>query len=100
MAIRTNSEFLRQLKEQDSFLYEMTAAIVEHKLSILKAKMIQYYRDLEDGSATIPDFMRKGETPEDLADEEIKNLLARDDKGRKFNSLYETAYKELAEVLD
>ena len=70
-----------------------------HKYVILKAKAVQYYKDLEENLPTIPDFMRHGQTPEDLADAQIRNLLALGDNGATFNRLYESAYKELAEVL-
>ena len=70
-----------------------------HKYVILKAKATQYYKDLEEDSPTIPDFLRHGQTPEDLADAQIRNLLCIPDGGETFNRLYEIAYKELAEVL-
>lgn len=71
-----------------------------HKYAIVKCKAVQYFRDIEDGMPTIPDFMRKGQTPEDLADKFMRQLLCLPDGGKTFNKLYETAYEELAEVLD
>ena len=65
-----------------------------HMVSILKAKMIDYYRTLEQNKVLIPDFMRQ-DTPEKLADKEVKNLFYND--LNKFLSLYERAYQELAE---
>ena len=100
MAIRTNRECETQQLLQHDLLDEFEQFKALHKYAIVKAKTVQYFRDLEADSATIPDFMRKGETPEDLADAEIKNILALEDKDEKFNSLYEKAYQELAEVLE
>lgn len=71
-----------------------------HKFAILKARLIQYYKDLEDGTVQIPDFMRVGQRPEDLADRDIRNLISRSNNLNEFNILYEQAYKDLAEVLD
>ena len=69
-----------------------------HKIAILKAKIIMYYKHLEVNQVNVPDFMRKFETPEAKADYMIKRLVMRD--MREFNRLYEIAYKEIAEVLD
>lgn len=71
-----------------------------HKFAILKARLIQYYKDLEDGTVQIPDFMRVGQRPEDLADRDIRNLISRSNNLNEFNILYEQAYQDLAEVLD
>ena len=68
-----------------------------HKLAILKVKIIDYYRTLEQTGINIPDFMRD-DTPEKKADKDIKNLLLTDIN--KFNSLYEKAWGELAPLLD
>ena len=100
MAIRTKCECTTQQLLQHSLLDEFEQYKALHKYAILKAKAIQYYRDLEENSATIPDFMRQGYTPEDMADKQLKNLLTLQDGGKTFNILYESAYKELAEVLD
>lgn len=43
--------------------------------------------------------MRQGLTPEDMANEQIANILSIPDKQQTFNRLYEIAYQELAEVL-
>lgn len=67
-----------------------------HKYAILKVKLVQYFRDLEEDLPQIPDFMRKGETPEDKADIALRHLVM---DFEKFNRLYETAYNDLAEVL-
>lgn len=70
-----------------------------HKLAILKAVITQYYKDVEDNSAKIPDFMRRGQRPEDLAEKDVRELVLRPDNLKKFNELYELAYQQLAEVL-
>ena len=98
MAIRTKNEYLRQIQEQYPILSEFIDYKVSHKFAILKVKLIRYYRDLEAGSPTIPDFMREKDTPEAKADRDVSDLFANDRE--KFNSLYETAYQELAEVLE
>ena len=99
MAIKTKSEFTTQQFLQRDFLDEFEQYKALHKYAILKAKAVKYYKDLEADSPTIPDFMRQGQTPESLADAQIKNLLCIPDNGVTFNRLYETAYQELAEVL-
>lgn len=71
-----------------------------HKYAILYAKVYAYYRDLEKNKTQIPDFMRIGQRPEDLTNRDLKNLLCTPDGLKKFDELYELAYKELAEVLD
>lgn len=70
-----------------------------HKFAILKAKITQYYRDLEDGQVLVPDFLRTGQRPEDLAERDIKALVLKKDNLAEFNRLYEIAYQDLAEVL-
>lgn len=69
-----------------------------HKYATLKAMIIQYYQDLEDGKIKLPDFMRN-DTPEKLADKDIKNLLCLSDGGEKFNRLYEAAWQVIAEIM-
>lgn len=76
--------------------YEFEKYKALHKYSILKAMIMRYYQDLEAGLPQIPDFMRRGFTPEDMADIELRRLLCIPDGGLLFNELYETAYKELA----
>lgn len=70
-----------------------------HKFSILKAMMKRYYETIQQGQVNLPDFMRD-DTPEKLADKDIKALVCRGDNLEKFNSLYEKAYTELAPLLD
>lgn len=70
-----------------------------HKYAILKAKITQYYRDLESEQINIPDFQRIGQRPEDLADRDLKALILRNDNLQEFNRLYELAYNDLSEVL-
>ena len=100
MAIRTNRECETQQLLQHDFLDEFEQYKALHKFAILKAKAVKYYQDLEENSATIPNFLRQGQTPEALADAQIRNLLCIPDNGMTFNRLYEAAYQELAEVLD
>lgn len=100
MAIRTKSECTTQQLLQHSLLDEFEQYKALHKYAILKAKAVQYYKDLEENSPTIPDFMRQGQTPEDLADAQLRNLLCIPDGLETFNRLYESAYNELAEVLE
>lgn len=100
MAIRTNRECETQQLLQHDFLEEFEQFKALHKYAILKVKAVKYFEDLEANSATIPNFLRQGQTPEALADAQIRNLLCISDGGRTFNSLYEKAYQELAEVLD
>lgn len=71
-----------------------------HKYSILKARIIQYYRDIEANTVTVPDFQRRGQTPEDLADRDLRLMLASPEGLKEFNRLYELAYQDLAGVLD
>lgn len=70
-----------------------------HKYVILKAKIMQYFSDLEADLPQIPDFMRCGQTPEDKANIELKRLLMLPDGGRLFNQLYEVAWEEMADIL-
>lgn len=100
MAIRTKSECTTQQLLQHSLLDEFEQFKTLHKYAVLKAKAVKYYEDLEENSITIPNFMRQGLTPENMADAQIRNLLTLPDGGVTFNRLYENAYKELAEVLD
>lgn len=71
-----------------------------HKFSILKARITQYYRDLEDGEVLVPDFMRIGERPEDKADRDLRALVLRPDNLKLFNECYERAWQDTAEVLE
>lgn len=100
MAIRTKCECTTQQLLQHSLLKEFEYYRFLHQCTMLKAKAKQYYIDLEENSATIPDFMRQGLTPEDMANEQIANILSIPDKQQTFNRLYEIAYQEFAEVLD
>lgn len=99
MAIKTEAQYETQKLLQNSLLKEFEEYKAVHKYAILKAKAVKYFQDLEANSATIPDFMRQGQTPESLADGEIRNLMCIPDNLATFNKLYEQAYQELAEVL-
>ena len=68
-----------------------------HKLSILKAKILNYFITIEQNEVNLPDFMRD-DTPEQKTDKILKNLIMTDIN--KFNSLYEKAWSELAPILD
>lgn len=68
-----------------------------HKYSILKAKLTQYFSDLEANEVNIPDFLRIGQRPEDKADIALRHLLSVPGGFKEFNRLYEIAYQELAE---
>lgn len=76
---------------------EFTQYVAIHKISILKAMMIKYYKTLEINDIVLPDFQRN-DSPEKLADRDIKNLILYDFK--RFNSLYEKAWAELAPILE
>lgn len=71
----------------------------KHQYTIVKYKLVRYFRDLEDNSPQIPDFMRIGQRPEDKADREIRNLIMKPDGARLFQEAYNRAYTELSEVL-
>lgn len=71
-----------------------------HKYAVLKGKLMKYYQDLEVNQVLVPDFQRQQETPEALADRDLKCLILRKDNLQEFNRLYEIAYQEIAEVLD
>jgi hypothetical protein len=77
--------------------FEITKA--RHKYSVLKARIMQYYMDLEQGQINLPNFMRE-DNPEKLADRDIRNLLLLSDGGKKFNELYEHAWHDVAEYLN
>lgn len=70
-----------------------------HKYSILKAKIMNYYADLQDTGINIPDFLRE-DTPEKLADRDLQELLSTCSGIEKFNKLYEMAWQEIAPCLE
>lgn len=69
-----------------------------HKYATLKARLIKYYTDLQDGKVNLPDFMRD-DTPEKLADAEIRRILCMPDGLERFDRLYNTCWEEIAEVM-
>ena len=71
-----------------------------HKYAIMKVKLTRYFKDLEEGTIQLPDFLRPNDTPEKKADKAIRELALAPDGGKRFNELYEKAYQELTEVLD
>ena len=61
---------------------------------------MKYYQDLQDtNTVNIPDFLRD-DSPEKLADRELKRLVMNPDGLGEFNRLYELAYKDVAEKVD
>lgn len=76
---------------------EFSQFVAVHKLSILRAKILNYFITLEQKEVNLPDFMRD-DTPEQKTDRILKNLIMTDIN--KFNSLYEKAWSELAPILD
>ena len=100
MAIRTESECLRQIGNQENLLNELSKRKALHRYGVLKARIMKYYQDLEGtGCVNIPDFLRD-DSPEKLADRELKRLVMNPDGLNEFNRLYELAYKEVAERLE
>jgi hypothetical protein len=66
-----------------------------HKTTMVQAKMITHYRDLQQTGVQIPDFMQV--PPEKLAERDILELVCR--KPLIFESLYNIAWEEYAECL-
>lgn len=71
---------------------EFEAHAWQHKLSILKGIMIRHYQDLQDTNTECLSENIKNRTAEDLAEDEILELLLRDDSGEEFNRLYNFAW--------
>lgn len=71
-----------------------------HKYTMVKAKLVQFYMDLEADKPQLPDFMRIGQRPEDLADQDLRRLITSKNGLQKFNKLYDEAYETLSEILD
>ena len=67
-----------------------------HKYAIVKAKALQYYEDLQNNGAIIPDFMNDEKTPEEKAHEYVVDIIL---KGL-LNQKYELAWQEIAPFLD
>ena len=100
MAIRTESECLRQIVNQKDLLYELNTKKAIHKYKVLKVRIMKYYQDLQNtGCVNIPDFLRD-DSPEKLADRELRRLVMNPDGLGEFNRLYELAYKDVAEKVD
>lgn len=66
-----------------------------HKISILQAKLIAYYRTIQESGIMIPFFML--ESPEKRAEIEVQELFDKDKE--TFDSLYEKAWEQYAECL-
>ena len=97
MAIRTQNESYIQTIMQKGLLNELSTRTALHKYSILKARIMKYYQDLEGtGCINIPDFLRD-DSPEKLADRELKRLVMNPNGLNEFNRLYELTYKDVVE---
>lgn len=71
-----------------------------HKYAVLKAKIMSYYRDLNDSSSNhIPSFLLQEEF-EKQADEDLRTLITLPDGLQKFNRLYQIAWDSMAELMD
>ena len=100
MAIRTESEFLRQIGNQKDLLYELSTKKAIHKYKVLKVRIMKYYQDLQDtNTVNIPDFLRD-DSPEKFADRELKRLVMNPNGLGEFNRLYEIAYKDIAKKVE
>ena len=100
MAIRTQNESYIQAIMQKDLLYELNTKKAIHKYKVLKVKIMKYYQDLQDtNTVNIPDFLRD-DSPEKLADRELRRLVMNPDGLGEFNRLYELAYKDVAEKVD
>ena len=66
-----------------------------HKTTMVQAKIITHYRDLQQTGVQIPDFMQI--PPEKLAERDILDLVCC--KPLIFESLYNIAWEEYAECL-
>lgn len=66
-----------------------------HRMAILQAKLITYYRTVQESGITIPFFML--ESPEKRAEREVQDLFDKDKE--TFNALYEKAWAQYAECL-
>ena len=69
---------------------EFLQSMFIHKYSVLKAKYLKYYEDLQNTGILMPDFLQDG-TPEEKADNYIMDILL---KGL-LNEKYELAWKEI-----
>lgn len=78
---------------------EFTDCLAQHKYAVLKAKIVDYYRTLEMGKVNLPDFVRN-DSPEVLADRDLRHILCGENGLEKFNELYEAAWNSIAELLD
>lgn len=70
-----------------------------HKTDILKAIMIKHYQDLKDTNTKCLAENIKNNSAEDLAENELYELLLRDDEGHEFNRLYNFAWNIVKEYL-
>jgi hypothetical protein len=66
-----------------------------HRMTILQAKLITYYRTVQESGIKIPFFML--ESPEKRAEREVQELFDKDKE--TFNALYEKAWAQYAECL-
>lgn len=100
MAIKTENERYIQIIMQKRLLNELSTRTAIHKYSVLKARIMKYYQDLEStGCVNIPNFLRD-DSPEKLADRELRRLVMNPKGLGEFNRLYELAYKDVAEKME
>ena len=86
------------LKRKDNRLeneFEQYKAL--HKYSVLTARIMQYYCDM-DSNNLIPEFIRR-EQYLARAKKDVKKILAEDKTGTKFNSLYEKAWEDIKDSM-
>lgn len=69
-----------------------------HKFAVVKGMLIDYYKTIQQGQVNLPDFMRN-DTPEKLAQRDIRNLVLLNDGLEKFNNTYEKAWCIVAPLL-
>ena len=86
------------IEEQRELLNELDTYKTIHRYSIVKAKLVKYYKDLEQGQINIPDFLRN-DSPEKLADRDIQEMLTIDNGTNEFLELYDKVWNEVAEFL-
>ena len=70
-----------------------------HKTDILKAMLIRYYQDLKDTNTKCLSEDIKNNSAQDLAENELYELLLRDDDGIEFNRLYKFGWDIVKEYL-
>lgn len=87
------------MKKTVSLEKEFAEFKAQHKLAVLKAKMIDYYRTLDMGKVNLPNFLRN-DSPEKRATKEIMDILNGENGLQRFNELYELAWHSIEELMD